>query len=311
MLEDIGGKLFALEDHKAGKSQDQLNDLVQQTLLDLESRERGGMTGLPSGFDDLDQMLNGLHAGEMLIIAARPSMGKTAFMLNMAEHIALQGTPVGIFSLEMGRQQLAQRLLCSRSGVDSQKVRKNHLNMPHDFQRLQMAADELSRAPMIIDDTPGLTLQQMRTRGRRMKQQHDIQALFIDYLQLMSGGGRFSSRQEEVSALSRGVKALARELNVPIVCLSQLSRANESNGVRKPRMSDLRESGAIEQDADVIMMVHRDDYYKKDSIASGEEMATDEAEILVEKQRNGPTGVVRLHFDGGTTRFHNKAAGGY
>ncbi len=233
----------------------------------------------------------------------------TAFALNIAEHMAATTRqPCAVFSLEMSRQQLAQRLLCSRSGVDSHKLRRNMLNQD-DFGKLALTVGELSEAPLYIDDTPGLSLLSLRAKSRRLAARHGIKAIFIDYLQLMSAPGS-ESRQQEVSNLSRGIKALARELSVPVVCLSQLNRAAEQREGHRPRMSDLRESGSIEQDADVVMMLHREDYFHR-----GEEdyEDTNTAEIILAKQRNGPTGTVRLHFHGSTTRFHNLATqpGGY
>ena len=231
----------------------------------------------------------------------------TAFALNVSEHIgAVSGRPVGVFSLEMSKQQLAQRLLCSRSQVDSHRLRRNMLSRD-DFGKLSHAVGELSEAPIFIDDTAGLTLMGLRAKARRMKQRYGIEALMVDYLQLMSNPATKDGRQNEVSAISRGVKALARELECPIICLSQLNRAAEQREGHRPRMSDLRESGSIEQDADVIMMLHREDYYHR---GDPEHVDNHEAEVIVTKQRNGPTGTVRLMFDGGTTRFKNLAHGG-
>ena len=230
----------------------------------------------------------------------------TAFAVNMAEHIACdRKQPVAVFSLEMGKQQLAQRLLCSRSGVDSHRLRRNILNQD-DFLALMQCVDQLSTTPLFIDDTPGLSILALRAKARRLAMEHDIKAIFIDYLQLMSAGGRVESRQQEVSEISRSLKALARELKVPVVVLSQLNRQAEGREGHRPRMSDLRESGSIEQDADVVMLLHREDYYKR-GMADAE--MDNKAEIIVAKQRNGPTGTVELLFDGGTTRFRNLAAG--
>ncbi|MCH7546674.1 MAG: replicative DNA helicase, partial [Planctomycetes bacterium] len=226
--------------------------------------------------------------------------------LNLAEYIAMRGMGVGLFSLEMGKQQLVQRLLTSRSRIDSQRLRRNMLGT-EEFRALMTACDELLNAPIFIDDTPGLSLLQLRAKARRMAQKHDIQILFIDYLQLMSSGGRPESRQMEVSEISRGIKAMARELNVPVVCLSQLNRAAEQREGHRPRMSDLRESGSIEQDADVVMMLHREEYYHQ-----GEENWADEnpekiglAELIIAKQRNGPTGTVRLVWNSTSTQFRD------
>ncbi len=295
--------IFEIADHKTISDAADLNSLLQETYEKLESDEGLASSGLKTGYYELDEMTNGLHDGELIIIAARPSMGKTAFMLNIAEHLAAGARqPVAVFSLEMSKQQLAQRLLCSRSGVDSQKLRRNMLSA-EDMQQLMMAVGELGEAPMFIDDTPGLSLLNLRAKARRLAARHHIKAVFVDYLQLMSAPGS-ESRQQEVSSISRGLKALARELEVPVICLSQLNRQAEGREGHRPRMSDLRESGAIEQDADVIAFVHREDYYHK-----GEEDYTPnhQAEIILAKQRNGPTGVVKLQFHGPTTRFNNLA----
>lgn len=307
LLDRAETQIFEIAEKKGDDQASELGPLLMETLEKLEREDGKAITGFESGFFELDGMTNGLQPSEMVIIAARPSMGKTAFAVNIAEHMALiNKVPVAVFSLEMSKQQLAQRMLCSRSGVDSNKVRRNMLNRD-DFGKLTLTANELAAAPLYIDDTAGLTLMGLRAKARRLKQRHDIQAVFIDYLQLMSApsAGR-DGRQNEVSAISRGVKALARELAVPVVCLSQLNRAAEQREGHRPRMSDLRESGSIEQDADVIMMLHREDYFHR-----GEEEYVDDnmAEVIINKQRNGPTGSVKLMFHGPTTRFHNPATG--
>ena len=287
-----------------------LGELLQETYAKLEAQDGKFLTGLDTGYEDLNKLTSGLQKGEMIIVAGRPSMGKTAFAVNIAEHIAVVNRqPVGIFSLEMSKQQLAQRLLCSYSRVDSQKLRSNMLN-GEEWGALQLAVGELHDAPMFIDDSPGLTIMGLRARARRMARRHDIAILFIDYLQLMSSGGNKSnaSREQEVSEISRGVKALARELDIPIVCLSQLNRGAESREGHRPRMSDLRESGAIEQDADVIMLLHREEYYHR-SDPDWRDKNPDKvglAECIVAKQRNGPTDTVDLQFNEGTTRFENR-----
>jgi replicative DNA helicase len=243
-------------------------------------------------------------------------MGKTALALNIAENMAVRGHAVGIFSLEMSKQQLVQRLLCSRSGIDSQRLRRNMLNK-NDFRALMAACDELQQAPIYIDDTAGLTLLQLRAKARRLAARPGIKAIIIDYLQLMSVGGRVESRQIEVSEISRGVKAMARELKVPVVCLSQLNRAAESREGHRPRMSDLRESGSIEQDADVVMLLHREDYYHKDDpdwVAENPDLIG-VSELILSKQRNGPTGTVKLSWISQSTRFRDYSSatppGGY
>ncbi|MFW5682074.1 MAG: replicative DNA helicase [Phycisphaeraceae bacterium] len=308
LLDQAERQIFQIAEGRTDNDAQRLSELVEETLEAIQNAQDGRlMTGVETGFFEFDEMTNGLQPGEMIIVAARPSMGKTAFALNVAEHMAMElKQPVAVFSLEMSRQQLAQRLLCSKSGVDSQKVRRNLLSQ-EDLAELQYASVALSEAPMFIDDTPGLSLLALRAKARRLASRHGIKAVMIDYLQLMSAPGS-ESRQQEVSVLSRGIKALARELSVPVICLSQLNRAAESREGHRPRMSDLRESGSIEQDADVVCMLHREDYYHR-----GEEdyVETNIAEVILAKQRNGPTGTVKLTFHGGTTRFHNLARGEY
>jgi replicative DNA helicase len=236
-------------------------------------------------------------------------MGKTALALNIAESMAMLGHGVGIFSLEMGKQQLVQRLLCARSGIDSQRLRRNMLR-DTEFRSLMTACDELQQAPVFIDDTPGLSLLQLRAKARRMAAKHAVKAIMIDYLQLMSTGGRVESRQVEVSEISRGVKAMARELKVPVICLSQLNRAAETREGHRPRMGDLRESGSIEQDADVVMLLHREDYYHNDD-QEWKENNPDKlglAELILTKQRNGPTGTINLSWIAQSTRFRDHSS---
>lgn len=304
LLDAAERDIFEIAESKIQSDATDLASLLQETYSQLEREEGQSLTGLPTGFFELDEMTNGLQASEMIIIAARPSMGKTSLALNIAEQMgATHKQPLVFFSLEMSKQQLAQRLLCSRSGVDSHKLRRNMLN-GEDFGRLAQAVGELSEAPIYVDDMPGLTLLSLRAKARRLAARHDIRAVFVDYLQLMSDPTTRENRQQEVSNISRGIKALARELNVPVICMSQLNRSPEGREGHRPRMSDLRESGSIEQDADVVMMLHREDYYHK-----GEDNydQTNIAEIIVTKQRNGPTGIVKLQFQGSTTRFHNLA----
>ncbi|MBC24581.1 MAG: replicative DNA helicase [Phycisphaerae bacterium] len=304
LLERAEQRIFTIAQRREQASISELKDLLDETMRILESNEGSAITGVESGFPDLDELMCGLQSGEMIIVAGRPSMGKTAFALNVLEHVAVSGTAVAMFSLEMGKQQLVQRLLCARGGIDSQRLRRNMLRA-EDYRRLMAACGELSDAPIYIDDTPGLTLLGMRSKARRLKDKYDIGAVVIDYLQLMNSGQRVESRQLEVSEISRGVKAMARELNVPVICLSQLNRASEQREGHRPRMSDLRESGSLEQDADVVMMLHREEYYHQSDPSWAEEnsdkMGT--AELIVAKQRNGPTGVVRLGWDPDATRF--------
>ncbi len=309
ILDAAEQKIFHIAQSSEQTSAEALHDLIQQTMHVLESNDGRSITGVASGFAELDEMTTGLQSGEMIILAARPSMGKTALALNVTEQIAMQGKPVAVFSLEMGKQQLVQRLLCARSGVDSQRLRRNMLT-EREWERLVHACDQLMQAPIYIDDTPGLTALQMRAKSRRLVAKHQVEAIVIDYMQLMSSGARVESRQQEVSEISRSVKAMARELNVPVICLSQLNRAAEQREGHRPRMSDLRESGSIEQDADVIMMLHREEYYNR----SDPDWADDHpekvgvAELILAKQRNGPTGTIRLTWDESSTRFKDYTA---
>jgi replicative DNA helicase len=312
---------IAQEDQKADPQM--LADLLQRELDRIAAAEGKGITGVPTGFEDLDRLLSGLQASEMIVIAARPSMGKTALLLNIAEQVARGGrtpegqakgphVPVGIFSLEMSKSSLVQRLLSAFSQVDSHKMRTGHLS-PSEMAALQTHAEGLQETPILIDDTPGLTLLALRARARRMVAQHGVRVVMIDYLQLLSapGSGR-ESRQVEVSAISRGIKALARELHVPVIVLSQLNRASEQREGNRPRMSDLRESGSIEQDADVVALLHREDYYHHHD-PDWKENNPDRvnvAELIIAKQRNGPTGTVELTWDPRTTRFKNHASYG-
>ena len=301
--------IFMLRESGTSDDAAKLNDLLQELYTQIESREGQYLTGLDSGFTQLNELTSGLQAGEMVIVAGRPSMGKTAFALNMAEHIAVtMSQPVAFFSLEMSKQQLAQRLLCSRSDFDAHKLRRNILS-GDDFALLAATMGQLSEAPLYIDDTPGLSLLALRAKARRMAARFDVKAVFVDYLQLMNAPGS-ESRQQEVSLMSRGIKALARELNVPVICLSQLNRSPEGREDHRPRMSDLRESGSIEQDADVVMMLHREEYYHS-SNPDWTDQNPDKvglAELVLAKQRNGPTGNVPLQFNAATTRFHNRAS---
>jgi replicative DNA helicase len=305
-LGEAEARIFAIAQRREARAASALRDILQETIRTLDRNAGKHVTGVPTGFDELDEMLSGLQRGEMVILAARPSMGKTAFALNITENMASSSGGVAFFSLEMGRQQLVQRILCAKGNVDGQKLRKNMLSRD-EWQRIMGACDSLNEVPIFIDDTPGLTLLQMRSKARRMKEKHGIEAIVIDYLQLMSSGTRVESRQVEVSEISRGVKAMARELDVPVVCLSQLNRQAEGREGHRPRMSDLRESGSIEQDADVVMMLHREAYYHKQD-PNWEEANPNRAniaEVIVAKQRNGPTGTVELLWDSRTTAFRN------
>jgi len=304
-LDEAERRIFAVADKRITNSAAPLKDLVTRAYELIEKREGTHVTGLPTGYYELDDLTCGLQKGEMIIIAGRPSMGKTALALNIAEHVGVvEKIPLAIFSLEMGRQQLAERFLCSYSGVDSQLVRKGMLNTEH-YQKLVEACGIVSEAPIYIDDTSALTPLELRAKARRLKSMHDIQVIFIDYLQLMGlGTGRIESRQQEITAISRYMKSLARELNIPVVVLSQLNRASEGREGHRPRMSDLRESGSIEQDADVVMLLHREDYYRR---GEPDYEVDNTAEVIIAKQRNGPTGDVKLTFREKCTRFENLA----
>lgn len=281
---------------------------VQRMFDLLNSDDR--VAGISTGFIDLDNMTSGLQPGDMIIVAARPSMGKTAFATNLAQNIAIdQQKPVAIFSLEMSRQALTERILSSRSGVDSMKIRRRMLS-ESNHKDLIIASKDIGDSPMLIDDTSGLTPSTLRAKARRLHSRHGLKAIMIDYIQLMHEP-RHESRQVEVSSISRQIKALARELNVPIICLSQLNRMAETRADHKPQLSDLRESGSIEQDADVVMMLHRKDYYHK---SDPNHQATGTTELIINKQRMGPCGVVNLQFDDKTTTFKSSALkwqGGY
>jgi len=301
-LDDAERRIFAVTDKKIRGSAVALKDLVTHVYELIEKREGKTVTGLSTGYYELDDKTCGLQNGEMIIIAGRPSMGKTSLALNIAEHIGVvDKIPVAIFSLEMGRQQLAERFLCSLGELETQWVRKGMLSTEH-YEKLVAACGMLSEAPIYIDDTPSLTPLELRAKARRLKNLYDIRCVVVDYLQLMHLGGRVESRQQEITTISRYVKGLARELNLPVVVLSQLNRASEGREGHRPRMSDLRESGSIEQDADVVMLLHREDYYHR---GESDYEDTNTAEVIIAKQRNGPTGTVPLIFRERFTRFEN------
>ena len=256
------------------------------------------ITGVPTGFTDFDQMTSGLQRQDLIVIAGRPSMGKTALALNMAQYAAKNGNTIGIFSLEMSAEQLVSRLLCSEARVDAHRLRTGYLNR-EEWAKLADALRRLTETQIYIDDTAGSGVLEMRAKSRRLKAEHGLDLLIVDYMQLMSGRGRIESRQQEVSQISRDLKGLAKELNIPVIALSQLSRAPETRSEHKPQLSDLRESGAIEQDADVVCFIFREEVYNQ----TDENRGT--AELLLSKQRNGPTGVVQLAFLKEFTRFEN------
>lgn len=261
---------------------------------------KGSITGLSTGFKDLDKLTSGLQPSDLILIAARPSMGKTAFVLNIAQHIGIaEKKAVAFFSLEMSKEQLVQRMLCAESAIDSQRLRIGELEAK-DWTKLVSGADRLSAAPIFIDDTAGITVMEMRSKARRLKIEHNLSLIIIDYLQLMQGSGKgkgSENRQQEISEISRSLKALAREINVPVIALSQLSRSVESRQVKKPMLSDLRESGSLEQDADIVAFLYRDDYYNPDSEQKNI------TEVIIAKHRNGPVDTVQLFFHKQFTKF--------
>jgi replicative DNA helicase len=298
VLDKAEKRIFDIAEKKVGGSMTPMEDVLVEVFETIESR---GQRGIETGFFELDDMMNGLQNGEMIIVAARPSMGKTAFAMNIIEHISADTRlPTAVFSLEMSKQQLAQRMLCSRGQIDAHKLRKGMLQA-HEYQHLANVVGELAKAPVWVDDSPGLTVLELRAKARRLKLQHDIKCIMIDYMQLMDNPG-VESRQQQISEISRGIKAVARELNVPVICLSQLNRQSEGRDGHRPRMSDLRESGSIEQDADVIALLHREDYYR---MSEPDFQPDNIAEVIIAKQRNGPTGTVKLTFLNKTTRFEN------
>ncbi|MDD6715747.1 MAG: replicative DNA helicase [Firmicutes bacterium] len=305
LLEKAESEAFHLSQSRMSSDFVSIQQVVRNAMHKLEdaARTRGNVTGIASGFTDLDNMTTGFQNSDFVLIAARPSMGKTALTLNIAENVAVrQHKHVAIFSLEMSREQLINRVLSMNSHVDSQKMRTGQLEEA-DWSNLIESADVISRSGMILDETPAITVAEMRSKCRRFKKDFGLDLVMIDYLQLMSGSGsrNSDSRQQEVSEISRSLKALARELNVPVICLSQLSRAVESRTDKRPMLSDLRESGAIEQDADVVMFIYRDDYYHPESADKGI------SEIIIAKQRNGPVGTVKLKWIPELTKFANLA----
>jgi replicative DNA helicase len=271
---------------------------------------------VPTGFTELDSLLGGMQYGDFIVIAARPSMGKTALALSMLEAVGIsENQPSAFFSMEMSKLQIAQRMLCSRAQVDMHKMRHARLS-DEEITKLQLACGNMRGCPVFVDDTPGMSVMELRAKARRLKMLHDIKVVFVDYLQLMfDRSAAKDSRQNEIASISRGLKALARELNIPVVAMAQLNRQVEGREGNRPRMSDLRESGAIEQDADVVMLLHREEYYlskkRATSPAAAEqfENSKGKAEIIVAKQRNGPTGDIEIHFNPHFTRFDNAAPG--
>ena len=302
IIEEGERKLFALFQKRNYGEIQPIHEVVYEAIeqIQIASRIRGNITGIPTGFADLDYMTSGLHGSELIIVAARPSMGKTALALNIAENMAFRKNySVAIFSLEMSKGQLMNRLISMESSVDSQLIRTGNLKT-EDWARVIDSADGIAKSKLMIDDTPGITVNEMRSKCRKYKLEHGLDVVIIDYLQLMSSAGtgkRIESRQQEVSEITRSLKGLARELNVPVVVLSQLSRAPDQRADHHPVPADLRESGSIEQDADVVLFIYRDDFYNHDSERKGI------AEIIIAKQRNGPVGTVELAWLPQYTKF--------
>jgi replicative DNA helicase len=308
VLDEAERSIFAIAEGRIREGFVPLKDLVQGSFQTIEKlqQQKGAVTGVPSGFADLDELTAGFQAGDLVIIAARPSMGKTSLVLNMAQYVGTStDMVVGFFSLEMSKEQLFMRMLTSEARIDAHRFRTGYLN-EKDYGRLSHALGTLAEARVFIDDSASIGVLEMRAKARRLKAEHGLHLLVIDYLQLMSGRGRFESRQQEVSAISRSLKGLAKELGIPVIALSQLSRAPEGRGDHKPQLSDLRESGAIEQDADVVLFIYRAEVYDKEKTAP-EELGV--AEIIIGKQRNGPIGSVKLSFLNQFTRFENLAHG--
>jgi replicative DNA helicase len=308
LLDQAESKIFQVSQQRKPDGFTRIKELLWPTMERIEALQRGGktVTGVASGFNDLDELTSGFQPADLVIVAARPSMGKTALTLNIAQHAAIEdNVPVAFFSLEMSKDSLVQRMLTSEARVDSQRLRRGMLR-DDDFPRLARAAGILSSAPIWIDDSPGITLLEMRSKARRLRADAAVGLIIVDYLQLMQGPSSAENRQQEVSMISRGLKGLAKELNVPVVALSQLSRAPEqrTGEHKKPQLSDLRESGAIEQDADVIMFLYRQEMYDGPVDSNGNSLEG-KAELIVGKQRNGPTGNVNLYFQKQYTRFEN------
>ena len=298
ILEDTEKRMFQLLQQRNTGDFVPIRQVVMNTLENIEraSKTKGNVTGLATGFTDLDYKTSGFQPSDLILVAARPSMGKTALVLNIAQYMAFKH--VAIFSLEMSKEQLMNRLLSMESKVDSQSMRNGNLK-DEDWGKLIESAGVIGDSNLMIDDTPGISIRELRSKCRKFKLESGLDIIMIDYLQLMSGSGKSDSRQQEISDISRSLKAIARELNVPVVALSQLSRAVESRTDHRPMLSDLRESGAIEQDADVVMFIYRDDYYNKDSENKGI------AEVIIAKQRNGPIGTVNLVWLPDYTKFAN------
>ena len=305
ILDEAEQKIFRVSESRVSTGFLHIKDVIKERFEEIQKvhESRESVTGLSTGFIDLDKYTAGFHPSDLVIVAGRPSMGKTSFALNIAQHVGLEEKkPVAIFSLEMSKELLVQRMLCSEAQVDAQKVRRGFTSAK-DIERLIDAASQLSESKIFIDDTPAITTLDMRARARRLKAEHDLSMIVIDYLQLARSSERSDNRQQEISSISRTMKAIAKELSVPVIALSQLSRAVESRGGdKRPMLSDLRESGAIEQDADLVLFLFRPEFYDP-----GDPEKEGKAELIIGKQRNGPTGTVDLIFDKQFTRFRSMA----
>ncbi len=306
LLDSAEEKIFSIaQEREKGKEAVHIGQIVKHTVEQIDElyRKKEHVTGLSTGMKDLDKLTSGLHAGELIIVAGRPSMGKSAFAANIAEYLAVEkNVPVAFFSIEMSKEQISQRLLCSVARVDAHKVRTGFL-ASSDWPKITMAAGKLTEAPIYIDDSSGLSSLELRAKARRLKARHDIQLIILDYLQMMRGAGRPESRQQEISQISRSLKLLAKELNLPVIAVSQLSRAVEARQDKRPMLSDLRESGSIEQDADLVVLLMREEYYHPTEENRGI------AEVIVAKQRNGQTGTIKMTFIKEYTRFEDMAGG--
>lgn len=308
LLDTAESRILEISNRKKKADFTPINDVLMESVQNIEKliNNKGGLTGLPSGFADLDKLTSGLHPSDFIILAARPSMGKTALALNIVQNVALRahkkigGEPrsVAFFSLEMSKEQLVNRMLCAEAGIDSQRLRVGEMK-DDDWDSLWGACDLMSKAKIYIDDTAGITVMDMRSRARRLKAEHGLDLIVVDYLQLMQGSGKRNNsgdRQQEVSEISRSLKALARELDVPVLALSQLSRSVEARQVKRPMLSDLRESGSLEQDADIVAFLYREDYYNP-------ETENKHTELIIAKHRNGPVDTVNLFFHKQFTKF--------
>jgi replicative DNA helicase len=297
LVEEAESKLFEVSQRHVGSDIASIESILAESFdrLDALHKDKGTIRGVPTGFKDMDAKLAGLQKSDLLILAARPAMGKTAMALNLAQNVSIKAQkPVLLFSLEMSKEQLVDRMLASEAGVNSWNLRTGNMS-DQDFEKIGHAMGALSEAKLYIDDTPGITVSELRTKARREAHKHELGLIIVDYLQLMSGGSRFAgsaNRVQEISEISRGLKGVARELNVPLIALSQLSRSVESRSPQIPQLADLRESGSIEQDADVVMFLYRDDYYNPDSSDKPNIL-----DVIISKHRNGPTGKVELYFD--------------